>query len=247
MSVASLPMYDWPVLLAETDTLWAALRDAIRAHGIDAPDSVDRTRMSSSVWTDPELVLSQTCGMPWRLGLHRQAQLVGTPDYGVEGCPAGYYRSVIVVRHDDKRATLDAFAGAVGAVNSPDSQSGYAALITTLPKGVAFSSWLETGAHDRSIDAVAQGHADVAAIDAVTWRIATRFQPAAWTLRVLLKTEPTPGLPFITSKSRDAQMLFDAATRAISPLTDHEPSTLGLRGLVWIPEAKYMAVGERNA
>jgi len=40
--LATLPMYDWPEVWAENDTLWAAMRDALRAEGIDAPDALDR-------------------------------------------------------------------------------------------------------------------------------------------------------------------------------------------------------------
>ena len=40
--IAALPMYDWPELRAETDRLWATLRDGLRAVGVSAPDALDR-------------------------------------------------------------------------------------------------------------------------------------------------------------------------------------------------------------
>jgi ABC-type phosphate/phosphonate transport system substrate-binding protein len=52
---------------------------------------------------------------------------VGTPDYGVEGCPPGHYRSVFVVRADDRAPKPADFDGARFAYNEALSQSGWAA------------------------------------------------------------------------------------------------------------------------
>ena len=44
MLVASLLMYDQPdVVQRANDALWAALRDRLRARGLDVPDALDRT------------------------------------------------------------------------------------------------------------------------------------------------------------------------------------------------------------
>jgi ABC-type phosphate/phosphonate transport system substrate-binding protein len=236
--IASLPMYDWPEVRQATDALWSCLRDAIRERDIETPEKLDRSSLNGEVWTDPTLVLSQTCGMPWRLGLHTQAQLIGTPDYRVEGCPPGYYCSVIVVRTEDVRTNLSEFAQATCAFNSRDSQSGFAAW-----EGMQFGALLETGAHAASIAAVASRKADIAAIDAVTWRLARQFQPEAAHLRVLEKTKPTPGLPFITARGQNASPLFEAASEGIAALDKTTRETLGIQGLVHIPDEAYRAVG----
>lgn len=235
--IASLPMYDRPELRCETDALWSAIRDAIRARGVDAPEALDRQRDTNNVWTDPTLVFSQTCGMPWRLRLSAQTKLVGTPDYGIEGCPAGYYCSAIVVRRDDPRETRTEFTESTCAYNAKDSQSGFAAW-----EGAEFPQWLQSGAHVESIKAVADGRADIAAIDAVSWRLAQRYDAEAATLRVLERTRATPGLPFITSKSRDAGLIAEAVTEGIENLAPSALETLGLTGLVQIPAADYLAV-----
>jgi len=235
--IASLPMYDVAELRDATDTLWGAIRDAIRKRGGDAPETLDRLSNNRDVWTSKDLVLSQTCGMPWRLGLHRHAQLVGTPDYGVEGCPPGYYCSVIVVRESDSRAYLGEYASAVCAYNSHDSQSGFAAW-----EGTEFDAMQQTGAHADSIVAIANGNADIAAIDAVTWRIAKRYQSEAAELRVLGLTKPTPGLPFITSPTADAELIYNATADAITNLDPTIRRALGLVGLVKIPNTKYLAI-----
>lgn len=234
--IASLPMYDRVELREATDVLWVAIRDAIRSRGIDAPEALDRAREAASVWTDPALVLSQTCGMPWRLGLRKKAQLVGTPDYGVTGCPPGYYCSVIVVRADDPRSSDAAFRDGICAYNARDSQSGFAVW-----EGAPFREWLCTGAHVDSIKAVANGSADIAAIDAVTWRLTKRHDPEAKALRVLRETKPTPGLPFITSLNQDAALLAEAVSDAVENLAEPVRDALTLRGFVQIPAAAYEA------
>lgn len=235
--IASLPMYDRVELRDETDALWAAMRDAIRARGLNAPDALDRQRETSLVWTDPKLVLSQTCGMPWRLGLHEKAQLIGTPDYGVPDCPPGYYCSVIVVRADDPRSADADFAEGVCAFNARDSQSGFAAW-----EGAFFRKWLCTGGHTNSIKAVADGTADITAIDAVTWRLAQRYDAEAAALRVLRQTQPTPGLPYITSKNHTVAPLAEAVSEAIDGLEQSVRGALKLCGFVQIPSETYMAV-----
>ena len=89
---------------------------------------------------------------------------------------------------------------------------------------------------------VAQGDADIAALDAVTWRLIQRFEPWADKLRVLWWTDPTPGLPYIAAKTADAQGTFDAVKTAINGLSDEDREALGIRGLIAIPHADYMAV-----
>jgi hypothetical protein len=57
-------------------------------------------------WTDPGLILSQTCGRPYKAHLHGQVRLVGTPDYGLRAARPGHYQSLVIARADDPRAEL---------------------------------------------------------------------------------------------------------------------------------------------
>ncbi|MFN3646541.1 MAG: hypothetical protein ACK4S2_08505, partial [Gemmobacter sp.] len=68
---ASLPMYDRPEVQAANDRLWAGIRDRLRAAGLAAPETLVRGRWPLwDHWTAPDLVLSQTCGLPYRSRLH---------------------------------------------------------------------------------------------------------------------------------------------------------------------------------
>ena len=90
---------------------------------------------------------------------------------------------------------------------------------------------------------VADGQADIAALDVITWRDIQRFDPnVACCLRVLMQTDPTPGLPYITAKSQDPAPIRAAIQQAIQALNTEDRSTLGLRGLVEIPKQDYLAI-----
>lgn len=201
--VATLPMYDWPEVRAANDRFWTYLRDSLRSFGFPAPDALERAECDDNLWLDPGLVLGQTCGLPLVSGLAASVSVIGTPAYDIE-CGAGCYYSVVVVRKDSALTDIRDVMRTRLAYNSPTSQSGYGALAYYLLdqscEGPVFSEKKVSGSHRQSLRLVAEGEADVAAIDAVSWQLALRHEPAAASLRVLAQTEPTPGLPFICAK-----------------------------------------------
>ncbi len=241
--IAALPMYDWPETAGANDILWSLIRDALRRRGIDAPGRLARGRDPWSVWQDPDLLLAQTCGMPFRTRLHGQVTLVGTPDYDLPDARPGHYYSQIIARHDDPGG-FEAFRDRTLAYNEDLSQSGWAApRCHANALGFDFSRCLQTGAHRASAEAVAEGRADLAAIDAVTWRLIEAHRPAlAESLRIVARTDPTPGLPLITAQGRDPAPLAAAVEAAIAALPDSARETLGLRGFVRMPAEAYLAV-----
>lgn len=241
--IASLGMYDRAETAAANDRLWAGIRDGLRARDIAAPEALTRGEGAYwPAWQAPDLVLSQTCGFPYRARLHGRVTLIGTPDYGVEGCPPGHYRSVFVTRTDDPRALAD-FDGLPLAYNEGLSQSGWAAPQNhAAALGLRLRPGLCTGGHRLSALAVAEGRADLAALDAVTWEMLRRWEPAAAALRVVAVTDPTPGLPYIAAAGADAAATFDAVAEAIAALSPADRETLQLRGLIRIAPEAYLAV-----
>jgi ABC-type phosphate/phosphonate transport system substrate-binding protein len=234
--IAALPMYDRPQTRGATDRLWSAIAVRLRATGIAAPKALTRDADLWSLWRHPDLLLAQTCGLPYRARLHRQVMLVATPDYGVEGCPPGHYRSVLVTRAGEGVPAAPRLA-----CNDPLSQSGWAAALDwAADRGVIFRAVLETGAHAASARAVAEGRADVAAIDAVTWRLLARVEPAATTLKVIDRTAPRPGLPLIAGPGHDPAPLAEAVECAIAALAAEDRATLGLVGLARLPASAYL-------
>lgn len=242
--IASLGMYDRPETAAANDRLWALIRDNLRAAGEPAPEALTRGETAYwDAWQSPELVFSQTCGFPFRAKLHDQVTLIGTPDYGLPDCPAGHYTSVYVARADDPRNLMD-FNGAAFAYNEPMSQSGWAAPQNhRAGLGLHLKPALQTGSHRASALAVAEGRADIAALDALTWVLLQRYEPWAAKLRKVTTTSPpTPTLPFITAKGRDAALYFAAVSAAITTLSDADCVTLHLKGICRIQPEAYLAV-----
>lgn len=197
--LAGLPMYDWPEVSAATDEFRTMLRDCLLRGGIDAPARLTRQVDLAALWHSRELVPGQTCGLPFATGLNRHVRLVGTPSYDI-GCARGCYYSVLIAPKGSGTA-LDGFSGSL-TINSYGSQSGLAALMTALVAACVDMGGVEiqvSGAHRASIEAVASGKAEPAAIDAVFFRLAERHMPEIDGVELIGGTCPTPGLPLIAA------------------------------------------------
>lgn len=240
---ASLPMYDLPALRAAHTRYWSLIREQLLEVGIKATAALDPHGIGFDFWTTPDLILSQTCGMPYRTHLHGKVQIIGTPDYGVAGCAPGYYNSVLIKRRKDPRDMLVRFNGARAAINEYGSQSGFAALAEASRQADAlFAEVIVTGAHAASVRAVADGSADIAAIDAVTWALLSTYEAAGEFVTVFENTAPTPGLPYICSSRVDRRLVFDAVASAIHALAPNDREALMLRGLEFVPSEAYTAM-----
>jgi ABC-type phosphate/phosphonate transport system substrate-binding protein len=241
--IANLMMYQRPELADAHERLWGLIRRALKGRGIDAPRLLSQEAEEFFVWKHPHLVLSMTCGMPYRLWLHNQVELVGTLDYGLDDCPAGYYRSAIVSRADDVRDDIVAFRDAMFAYNQTFSQSGYgAAYFHVKQHGFFWQNKLHTQQHLESARAVVDGRADIASLDGVTWRNVVKYEEFADQLRVLEWSVPTPGLPLITALGNNGDAIFEAVAEAIDGLELDDRAALGLRGIVRISKEDYLAV-----
>ncbi|MFG5380779.1 phosphate/phosphite/phosphonate ABC transporter substrate-binding protein [Yoonia sp. R2-816] len=229
--IASLPMYATTRTAAADARFWASIRDALRAQGQPAPDTLTPAPGDLLThWRDPALVLSQTCGLPYRKVLRDHVMLVGTPDYAVEGCPPGHYCSLVITRSDDPRTDLAALTQTRFAYNDAMSQSGWAALALEAPD-VLQGPLIQTGSHRASAMAVRTGQADFASIDAVTWRHLSASGDTAG-LSVIHRTRPTPGLPFIAARCRDGTVIRQAVSMAIAGLSADDRAILGLRDII---------------
>jgi ABC-type phosphate/phosphonate transport system substrate-binding protein len=90
---------------------------------------------------------------------------------------------------------------------------------------------------------VANNTADIASLDAVTWKLIKRYDSFASTLRVLERTNPTtPALPFITSLANDPVVIRTALATALKTLPDEQKQTLCLLGLTQIPATDYLCI-----
>lgn len=244
---AQLPMYDWPEVADPTDRLWALIRDAFRQSGIDAPDVLDRSLPPAETWLSPKLLLSQTCGLPLIADLSGKVKVLGSFAYeGVE--PAGSYHSVIIT-HASNNETSVCLEGKRVVINGDDSYSGYLALkcfVADNGSGESpFASMLVSGGHRASLCAVADGNADIAAIDCVSWHLAKQCEPVVKNLEVIAHTESRPGLPLITRGDASAQevaLMRDAIAKAVDDLDENNRTMLGIRGFLPLDEKDYAPI-----
>lgn len=233
-------MYDMPHLQSANDRLWAEIRAGLG----QGPDRLSRQGNPWTEWLSPNLLLAQTCGLPYRARLHENVTLVGTPDYDLPNCPPGHYFSYLIRRRDDPRSLVELSHRGVMAFNDPLSQSGWAAPLAHLEaRKLKPRKTLQTEAHIESIKAVLSGKADFAAIDALTLFLwASEDTDAAAYIDAFDRTAPTPALPYITARGRDPQPIFDSIESAISSLPHEDRCALRLKGIVRILPSEYLAL-----
>jgi ABC-type phosphate/phosphonate transport system substrate-binding protein len=223
MQLMALPMYNvTPALAADWRALLEHVRTSLRRDGlagelaiVDPPDPL------LAFWQRPDLLLSQTCGYPLVRHLRDRVQLVATPVFEVAGCDGPLYRSEIVVAAASGLDRLEACRGKVAAVSQWDSHSGMNALRHAVAPlaadGVFFEAVVTTGSHLGSLQAVADGRADVASIDCVSLAFVRDLRPdLVAAVRVIGHTQLAPGLPLIASSQVPQEVL-----QAIRVSLDH--------------------------
>lgn len=215
---ATLPMYDWPEAQGDVDRRWARMAAALKAAGLKVPHTLTRGEDPESAWLRPDLFVGETCTWPLATTLHGRVRYLATEIHDAPGCRPGRYRSAIVAR---SRAAMpppqspephlpDGLGtGMTLAANSAGSLSGFRAPIADLQAAQrpAPASIIWTGSHRASVRAVADGSADIAAIDCVTWALAQQHEPAAQDLTVIGWTALRPALPLVTALGTDAATL----------------------------------------
>ena len=241
--LAALPMYDRPETAAAHDALWALVRDGLRARGVSAPDALDRRVRTLARGAPAPVVLGQVCNLPLRRGLCGDVRRIGCGDYGLPGTAPGFYYSHFVVRAQDDLTpgTFHRRPGARFARNEADSHSGWgAAQLWAARAGLPpFPALPEAGSHRAAAAAVADGRADMAAIDAISWRaIARHDRPLVARLRIAGETGRSPGQTFVTD-ARDPAPHRAALAEAIAALDPVHAAVLGLRGLAVLEDADY--------
>jgi ABC-type phosphate/phosphonate transport system substrate-binding protein len=237
--IAALPMYDDQGTAAANDAIWAAIAASLRQRGFPAPAKLTRGGDLDAQWRSPSLVFGQTCGYPFVKDLRDDVRLIATPEYAFPGCEGVDHRSFLVRRARDPRTSLAAFRGGVAAINAPDSNSGmnlFRATIASIAERRAFfGAVVTTGSHRASLEAVAGGRADLAAIDCVSFALMKRLRPGlVESVMVIAESPLSPGLPFIMSAHLAEAMLVSAREALFDVLADPNladaRAALGLKG-----------------
>jgi ABC-type phosphate/phosphonate transport system substrate-binding protein len=223
--VVTLPMYDLPEVRAATSEVLNAIASGLTNAGwpVDGVfgEFADHPALISH-WRQPNLALSQSCGLPYVEELGGWVQIVGTFQWRGVSDERGGYRSVVVVRNDDPRSILD-LQDATPVVNNPESLSGWCSLGATLSDAGYqpddLRPYLVTGSHVGSIAAVASGVGDFAAIDAATFRLLERYRSKALAnIRVVGVGPRIPATPLVTCSA--AALTIEQIQTAVAAAID---------------------------
>lgn len=181
------------------------------------PDELDLP----TLWRHPDLLIGQTCWGPMNeSGLRDSVRVIAQPDYSdVPGGDGVCYSSAILMRAGDPgaperdvapppdgtaRLPLEAMRGRRLAFNEKHSMSGWLALSADLGAAgedvAMFAGLTATGGHRASMQAVAQGRADLCAVDCRSLALARRFEPDVRQLRVAGWTARRLGLPYVVAR-----------------------------------------------
>ena len=223
-----LDMYLAPPSEAVFAALEARLRTVLSAAQVDLSGSFDAG-----------FAVGQICGITFANAPPGQLRYLATMVADSPSVPAGHYNSLLITRRDGGLATPVAFDPArhKAVINETGSFSGnltFAAHMATR-HDTGLGTVLRSGAHISSIGMVARGEADLAAIDRISFALASKAVPGDVAgVSVIGETAPHPGVPFVADAGlpenviislRDAILAFrdDAAwaeMKAILGLSD---------------------------
>ncbi|MFT5218122.1 MAG: ABC-type phosphate/phosphonate transport system substrate-binding protein [Planctomycetota bacterium] len=167
--------------------------------------------VSDSTFSDPDLMFAHTCGYPLMKHQRDRVAPVCVPIFDVPGCNGRLYSSHFIVPASSDIKQLQDCRGKTVAMNNADSNSGMNVLRHAIadlhPGGHFFAEVVETGGHLYSIEALANGLAELAAIDAVSFQLIKDDQPALCAnIRIIGSSTQSCGLPFVAPLALSAQL-----------------------------------------
>lgn len=255
--IASLGMYDWPEARAETDKLWTGIAAALRSDGFrSVPETLERDMPVRTQWRSEDLLFSQTCGYPLTHEFDGYLDVLAVPVYRVEGCSGSDYSSAIVVHKDSAYSAPADLKGAHATHNDEDSLSGHLALRSVFApvaeNGRFFGKISCSGGHPFSMEMVAEGKVDVAAIDCVSYAFCQKLRPGITdNLRVIAWSPMAPALPYVTAAGRpraELHRLKQALSKAFDdPKLADTRASLFIEGLEFTSRQTYDRVLQQEA
>ena len=226
MSSASLPMYDFPEVRAATDAWWTGLRRHLEREAVtDIPSTLLRRDDLIEQWSDPTLLLSQTCGYLLAGDLRTALQPVATPHYTVPGCSGPDYASVILLRESHPATELEDLRGGIAVYSRRYSHAGHNALraiIAPLAGGMPFfSNVIASGSHIDSIRLLATGAGDIATVCCVIYAFVLRWRPDALVgTRAFGYTPLSPAPPYVAPAGATRQNIVQLRSALTAAMSD---------------------------
>jgi ABC-type phosphate/phosphonate transport system substrate-binding protein len=256
LRLSALPMYDFPELTTAHDALWSFVAAELTGSGVrDVPEALDRLIPYDQTWTDPRLLLGQSCGLPIVDQLDGLVSVLGGFSVS-DGAPDATYTSKLVVHRESGIETLSDLRWSKGvraAINGWDSLSGYVSFgaafaealqVGSIPNTSAFTHVEATGAHVLSAAALADRTLDLACIDGHSFALLQRHRPEAVEhLRVIGSGPTIPCLPLITALPVDDELVavlrFALKSAATAESLADTRDALGITGFVSFGNDRY--------
>ena len=202
---------------------------------------------------EPGLWFGHTCGYPLMTRLKDFVSPFCVPLFDVPGTDGKFYASRIIVAAGSDIDCISASRGRVAVINNPDSNSGMNVLRHAVA-GVSdseqfFSSVVTSGGHLHSLEAVASGAADIAAIDCVSYQLIADWRPELCAgIKIIGDSIKTCGLPLVMSHAdmaeADTGEMTEGLNQALTHCDDQVRSTLHLDGFASIQLDDYRSILE---
>lgn len=248
-------MYDLAEVHASTMQILLALASSLCAIGLDAHADIPVASGHADLlryWSSDGMLLSQSCGLPFIEDLHDVVDIVGTPLWTDVSDDRGRYRTVIVVRKSLDITSIDNAQGLRPVINHSRSLSGWCSLGVALANATNESPitipYVESGGHAASLQMLQDGEADIASIDAATFRLLSSNRPTLTSnLRVIGHGPLVPATPIIVSKScgATADEVFQVVDEVFRrPVMQGAMDHIGISGFVRLTNNDYDGVME---
>jgi phosphonate transport system substrate-binding protein len=195
---------------------------------LSAHAGVRATLVAGVPWQEQGRMLDQDqaevgfiCGLPYVRKVERFELLAAPVMQGARYLGRPVYFSDVVVRYDSPFRSFADLRGATWAYNEPGSFSGYVGPLAHLAalgeRSGYFERAVESGAHLRSLELIAEGTVDASAIDTTVMELELRRRPElADQFRAVETIGPSPIPPLVVARGVAAeikQRLRDALLR----------------------------------
>ena len=203
--MANLAWYDFENIRPATDDFWQVLRRQLGEQGLEQlPNELNRKTPVREQWKDERFLFGQACGFDVAVNEADLLQPLASISYKVPGCEGPKHRSFIVTHKANSKGELLDFEGSIVAINEENSNTGMNMLRTKLVDAGAdapfFKEAILTGSHQKSLEAVAKGRAELASVDCISWYYLSLDKDSpCQELKVIDQTDLVYPPPFVTS------------------------------------------------
>ena len=188
------------------------------------------------------------CGINLAIAPAGRWRYLATPVIGDPVVPGGHYNSLIITPRDGGLAAVGDFDQAVhkAAINEPGSFSGNITFAAHLARscGVTLRSPVRSGAHLNSVTMVANGKAQLAAIDRMSFSLAHHDRPEdVAKVRVIGETTFHPAPPLVADGALEDSLVAELRDALLGccnlPVWPEMDRILGVTDVMVMDEALY--------